>query len=34
MMNDVDKVGNDLEIEYTGFGAPTIMFGMMPISGK
>lgn len=34
MMNDVDKVGNDLEIEYTGFGSPTIMFGMMPISGK
>ncbi len=34
MMSDVEKIGNDLEVSYSGFGSPSIQFGKLPVSGK
>lgn len=34
MMNDVVAIANDLEVQDSGFGAPSIQFGKLPISGK
>lgn len=34
MMNDIVTIGNDLEIQYNGYGAPSILFNSLPVSGK
>lgn len=34
MMNDIETIGNNLEIRYTGVGAPSIKVRGLPISGK
>lgn len=34
MMNDVEAVGNDMEISYQGIGAPSVWFKGLPVSGK
>ena len=34
MLNDVECVCNDLEFSYNGFGAPSVLFKGLPISGK
>lgn len=34
MLNNVSKIGDDLEISYSGFGAPSILFKNIAISGN
>ena len=34
MMNNVEKVGNDLELSYSGYGAPSMLFKNIAISGE
>ena len=34
MMNNVETIGSDLEIKYSGCGAPSILFKNIAISGK
>lgn len=34
MMSDVDQVGSDLKIDYSGVGAPSMKFASLNVSGK
>ena len=34
MMNNIGTIGNDLEIQYNGFGSPAILFNSLPVSGN
>lgn len=34
IMNQIDEIGNDLKIFYTGIGTPSIKFTGLPVSGK
>ncbi len=34
LMNQIEDIGNDLKVFYTGIGTPSIRFGGLPISGK
>lgn len=34
MMNEIDEIGSDLYLSYSGVGAPSIKFKGLPVSGK